>query len=198
MNVMKQNNYSISKACFTIYSEVFNNKECEEICERQIDKDIVYNDKESIVSNFKNSTDRFSYQTCILNDAEDLEKKLIAYVFDCNSKIYGYDIWGIEEDIKVLTFKEGDFLREHERTLWYSPEPNDRKLTCYVFLNNEESYNGGHFKASQNLDVKPLTHGYNKQGNILIYPSFVSLSIERIGYGFMQLLTFDIIGPKLR
>ena len=198
MNVMKQNNYSIPKPCFTIYSDVFNIEECDQICEKQIDKDIIKDPTDSINSNFLNSIDRYSYEKCVLENSEELEQKLISYIFDCNSKVYGYEIWGIEEDIKLLSFREGDFISLHERTLWYSTEPNDRKLTCYVFLTHPKSYKGGKFKTDPSSDIKPISNTYNTKGNLLVYPSFVSLSIDRLTHGFMQLLTFDIIGPKLR
>lgn len=198
MNVMKQNNYSIPKTCFTIYTDVLTDEECDSVCEQQIDKEIIADDQESINSNFLNGKGLFSYEKCVLDNSEDLEQKLIPYIFDCNSKIYGYEIWGIEEDIKLLTFKSNDFINKHERTLWYSSEPNDRKLSCYLFLSNTASYTGGKIKIDESMDVKSLSSGYNRKGNLLVFPSFVSLEIEPVTSGFMQLLTFDIIGPNLR
>jgi len=198
MNVMKQNNYSVNKPCFTIYANVFSDEECDLISEKQIDKDIVRDNKDSINSNFLNPNHRYSYDKCVLDDSEELEQRLISYIFDCNSKIYGYEIWGFEEDIKLLTFQKDDYIKEHERTLWYSNEPNDRKLTGYLFLSHQESYVGGRFKVDGVSDVKDISIGYNQKGNLLVYPSFVSLSIDNIKSGFMQVLTFDIIGSNLR
>jgi len=198
MNVMKQNNYSINKPCFTIYNDVFSYEECDNISEKQIDKDIIRDNNDSINSNFLNPNYRYSYDKCILEDSEELEKKLISFIFDCNSKVYGYDIWGFEEDIKLLTFQKDDYIKEHERILWYSEEPNDRKLTGYLFLSHPKSYNGGKFKTDEISGIADISTHYNRKGNLLIYPSFVSLSIDYIKSGFMQVLTFDIIGPNLR
>lgn len=198
MNVMQQNNYSITKPCFTVYTDVLTDEECDEICERQINNEVIREDIEFSYSNFLNKTEKFSYDVSVLEDSEDIEKKLISYVFDCNSKIYGYEIWGIEENPRILTFKENDFIDMHEKISWYSSEPNDKKLTGYLFLSNSRSYNGGKFKVDPALEIPNISNNYNTRGNLLIYPSFVTLSISKITSGFMQLLTFDIIGPKLR
>lgn len=199
MNVLNLNQCMINKPCFTIYEKIFNQEKCDEICELQINKKIVREDKHNpIRNNFKGLQDFYSYDKCILDGAEDLEEQIIPYIFDCNSKVYGYDIWGIEEDFHLLTFKEGDHIDYHERILWYSSEPNDRKLSAFLFLSNPSSYAGGNIVPDESLSLSPPGNGYNMRGNLLIFPSFVTLKLSKITRGYMQLLTFDIIGPKLR
>lgn len=199
MNVLKFNHCNVTKPCFTIYENVFTDEECDKICELQIDKPLISDDNQNpIIGNFKNLTDFYHYEKCLLGDTTDLEKTVMAYIFDCNSKVYGYEIWGMEEDISLLTFKNNSFIDYHERFLWFSNEPNDRKLSAYVFLTDPQYYIGGKIKVDESLPISSLNQRYSNRGNLLVFPSFITHEITPITSGVMQILTFDIIGPKLR
>lgn len=198
MNIMEINEAAKQKLCFTLYQNIFTKDESRSIAELQIKKDIVLDTSADIVPNSSLNTDLiYRYEECIIDDNPKLEEQLIAYIFDCNAKIYGYDIWGFEKDPSILTLKPGCYIGMHDKVSWYTSEPNDRKLSAMLFLNSHQDYKGGEVKADTMITTNP-SPGYNRQGNLLIFPSFVGTAIQPILEGVMQVLTFNIIGSKLR
>lgn len=198
MNIMEIHEAGKQKPCFTLYQNIFTEDETRAIAELQIKKDIILASGPDIVPDGSLNQDYiYRYEECIIDDNPSLEEQLIAYIFDCNAKIYGYDIWGFEKDPSILTFQPGCFINMHDKISWYSTEPNDRKLSAMLFLNSPQDYKGGEVKADTMITTHP-SPGYNSQGNLLIFPSFVSTAIQPILEGVMQILTFNIIGPKLR
>jgi hypothetical protein len=122
----------------------------------------------------------------------------MSYIFDANVKVFGYEIWGMEKDPEILTFKKDDFFGYHENMLWYSEEANDRKLTGYVYLSDHNKSEGGELLFDKNQDISSPLGNYNLRGNLVIFPSFLCYSFNKIKSGFLQVLAFDIIGPKLK
>lgn len=195
MNVMEidYNNLAEKKICY-IYERIFFSDECEEICDLQIDKDILKIDYNPVSDPFR---PRENYEQFVIENQNHLEEKLIKYIFDCNTRNYGYEIWGFETDPKLLTFHEGSEYGFHTRLNFYSDEPCDRKLTGYVFLSSPGNYEGGKVETDP-LSETTIPNHYNHIGNLLIYPSFVPIRISPVQRGALQVLTFDIVGPKLK
>ena len=50
----------------------------------------------------------------------------------------------------------------------------------------------------KNQDISSPLGNYNLRGNLVIFPSFLCYSFNKIKSGFLQVLAFDIIGPKLK
>lgn len=195
MNIMEYDYSSlIKKECFTIYPNIFYSDECSEICEMQIDNDII-NIEPNPVTNPR--IPKQNFETFTIENQPHLEEKIIKYIFDCNIRNYGYEIWGLETDITLLTFQQGCEYGYHSRLDFFSNEACDRKLTGYVFLSPRQKYEGGQFLVDPLYGIT-LPQYYNEQGNLLIYPSFVTIKINPISQGAMQVLTFDIVGPKLK
>lgn len=195
MNVMEIDYNSISsKKVWYIYEKIFFADECTEICDMQIDNDILKIDCNP-VSDIHRTKE--NYEQFVIENQSHLEEKLIQYIFDCNTRNYGYEIWGFETDPKLLTFREGSEYDFHSRLNFYSDESCDRKLTGFVFLSNPGNYEGGTIEADPLYTTVIPTH-YKNQGNLLIYPSFVPIKIHPVQKGALQVLTFDIVGPKLR
>ena len=224
MNVMMLDNYSIRKANIVIYNDCFSLEQCDEIQELQKGRDVILsNDDESFLLNYKHGKSLYSYEKVILDDTihvkqeEDnqpkdeieikvfestlpnsLEDHLMSYIFDANVKVFGYEIWGMEKDPEILTFKKDDFFGYHENMLWYSEEANDRKLTGYVYLSDHNKSEGGELLFDKSQDISSPLGNYNLRGNLVIFPSFLCYSFNKIKSGFLQVLAFDIIGPKLK
>lgn len=198
MNVMNLDVYNIEKQNYVVYENIFTYDQCNDILEKQKDRDIIVSEVDNpIRKNFKNHKELYSYEKCVIEDVE-LEENLIKYIFDCNSKVFGYEIWGIESDLEILTFKKGDFFEYHENILWYSSEPNSRKLTGYLFLTDMDQYQGGTVDFDSSIQIRQIPEQKCNKGNLLIIPSFLSINIGKVEDGYLQILKFDIIGPSLR
>jgi len=194
MNVMEiDHNLFADKKVWYIYENIFFADECAEICDLQLGNDIIKIDHNPVTNTHKSQE---NYELFIIENQDFLEEKLIKYIFDCNTRNYGFEIWGFETDPKLLTFREGNEYGFHTRLNFYSDEPCDRKLTGYVFLSSPGNYEGGKLVADTAFNTTIPNH-YNNQGNLLIYPSFVPIKINPVHKGALQLLTFDIVGPKL-
>ena len=200
MNVMKLDVYKDLKDNFITYKNALSIEECDEILELQKSINFTTNEDDNIInSNYKNCDNLYSYEKCIIEN-EELEQKLIKYAFDCNVKIYGYDIWGIESDFEFYTFQKNNFFDYHENILWYSNEPSSRKLTCILFLSFSEPQmcKGGELVFDKTIKVNQPYLNHQQKGTLLIFPSFLTVKINNVEEGIKQFLKFDIIGPRFK
>ena len=218
MNIMTLNNYGVRKPNLVLYEGCFDVKQCDELQELQKGRDIIKAENDEIVlSNYRHTKDLYSYDKCFLDETihekqegdnqpkdivsklpENLEEHLMQYVFDANVKQFGYEIWGMESDPIILTFKENDYYDFHEDILWYDNEPNDRKLKGYVFLSDNTICKGGDLVFDKHAELSSPLGAYNVRGNLILFPSFLSYAFTKVKQGFFQVLTFDIIGPNLK
>lgn len=191
------NNFENVKPIYKVYESVFTEAECDQILEKQIGSSITLTNQDNEIC--KNYIDKsynfFTYEiTELSEEIEFYETRLMNYVLDANARIFGYNIWGVEKPPFLLTFKPGYSYGKHEDLLRYSLEPNDRKFSVYAFINNDDPnipVAKIHFEQDDNVVE-------GKKGSVIIFPSFLTYSIESSKIALRQLLHCHIIGPKFR
>lgn len=132
----------------------------------------------------------------VIYEEKMLQDKLKMVFELANVAAYNYDIQEIEE-IKLLSYDKGGKYKWH--TDVGSKETSTRKLTAIVQLSNEKDYEGGVLEFGiTDEDGDNNLRATNKQGSIIVFPSFLSHRITPLVSGKRYSLLTWMLGDTFK
>jgi len=175
-----------------LFENVFSKKECEliinsegDFIESKIDKKSSYNELDK--------SQRSSKEKILLSNDRNLwiYERLEKYIIEANKQFFNFDITVIKE-LQVLKYEENDFFLFHHDI--GSQLPSTRKLSIVVFLSHASEYEGGQL----NFIPRPRINLNNKQGTMIIFPSYLMHEVTKITWGERYTLVAWVHGPRFR
>jgi PKHD-type hydroxylase len=169
---------------------VFSKKECEliinsegEFIESKIDKKYQFNEIDK--------SRRSSKEKYLPPNEKNLwiYERLEKHIIDTNKKIFNFDITLIKE-LQVLEYCENDFFNLHHDI--GSQQASTRKLSIIVFLSHPSEYEGGELKFIPSINIS------NKQGSMIIFPSYLMHEVTKVTWGKRYTLVAWVHGPRFR
>lgn len=173
-----------------IFENTFTKKECEliinsegDFLESKIYKSSSYNEIDK--------SRRSSKEKILLPNEKNLwiYERLEKYVVEANKNFFNFDITVIKE-LQVLKYEENDFFLLHYDI--GSNMTSTRKLSIVVLLSHPSEYEGG------NLYFIPKITFNNKQGTMIIFPSYIIHEVSKITWGERYTLVAWVHGPRFR
>lgn len=126
---------------------------------------------------------------------QEIKNKAYNYIAEANRQVFGYDIDYLPP-IQFGIYKTGSFYKTHYDVDWKSDSAYDRKLSISIQLSDPKiDYEGGKFLFD---DVEEPESFNNKQGTILVFPSFLNHSITPVTKGTRYSLVGWMEGPRWR
>jgi PKHD-type hydroxylase len=170
-------------------AELFNNAECDEI-------------KNTIVDDLWMKTKVVGDQKLHRGLRQKLRGETSGFPFDpirsitkeANSKIFDFNLLGIiDQDYpQIFRYETGDYYDWHVEL---NPLAPTRKLSFIINLTNPDSYTGGSIEF---LNTTVTNSIFNKEGTILIFPSFLPYRINQVKSGKLDLIVGHIHGSIFR
>ena len=116
-------------------------------------------------------------------------------VHDINKNFFGFNLFSASDfDFVNLATYKSDIKAEYD---WHTDavggEMYDIKLTTIMNL-SPESYRGGELEFFINGPLTPK--GFEKQGSIIIFPSFIPHKVNPVIEGERVTLTYFVTGPN--
>lgn len=132
---------------------------------------------------------------CDYGKVKDLMERPRHIIHDINKNFFGFNLFPASDfDLLNLASYKEDVKAEYD---WHTDnvggEMYDIKLTTIINLSSKE-YEGGELEFFINgpLQVK----GFDKQGSILIFPSWIPHKVNPITKGERISLTYFVTGPN--
>lgn len=109
----------------------------------------------------------------------DLFDLIFAYIKEANTKVWNYDLSGMES-VQIGMYADGGHYDWHTDSDNVTPDGYERKLSCSIQLSPSDSYTGGDliFKVPQDEYTAPRT-----QGSIVVFPSSLWHKVEPVTSG---------------
>jgi len=133
----------------------------------------------------------------ISNEYSDIKNFLWSYVKQANRNAFSFDITDISETLLIEHNQNNTSANNFYCDVdWESTKAYDNKLSIIVQLSDQSAYKGGvlsfeHVKS-------PTKFQFQKQGSILVFPSYLNYNISPITEGTRYSLISWFEGPRWR
>jgi PKHD-type hydroxylase len=187
--------------------QLWENRFCQSTCKQIISLASLLPEHEAIVGNtdVDSKTDTQVRRSKIrwldgrMPDFKDLYLDMVDMFMEANRRAFGVELWHLHE-MQFTKYDAADqgFYNWHNDVLWDSPNCAHRKLSMVIQLSDPSEYEDG------NLEIHPLHSGspdptiLRKQGNVIIFPSFLMHRVTPVTKGTRYSLVAWIEGPKWR
>lgn len=126
----------------------------------------------------------------------ELQQILLRYVNIANATTFNIDA---QQEMNEMQFGEydasyGGKYDWHHDVDWENEKNYDRKLSIVVQLSNPDDYEGGNFEFSEVQSPHDLL--WEKQGSILIFPSYLVHRVTPVTKGIRYSLVSWVRGPR--
>lgn len=134
-------------------------------------------------------------------DPNDKNSKFITnllwdYAEAANREAFGVDIRRIYDIQYTIYDSEDDGHYDwHYDTFWGNQTTWDRKLSITIQLSDSADYEGGDFLLDPQYEA-PNAETLRKKGTILVFPSPIKHSVQKVTKGVRKSLVAWIEGPK--
>lgn len=130
---------------------------------------------------------------------KELHETLVDMFHISNRNAYGVDLSDVfEMQFTEYRSEEKGFYSWHIDTQFESVMASHRKLSMVVQLSDPDDYEGGEFEFNSLMLGAPPQEKLKKQGNVLIFPSFVLHRVTPVTKGTRYSLVTWMEGPKWR
>lgn len=132
-------------------------------------------------------------------DFRNLYLDLVDMFYMANKNAFGVDIWHLHE-MQFTEYKAEDqgFYTWHNDVLWESNNCSHRKLSMVIQLSDPKNYEGGELEIQPLHLDPPNPEILKKQGNVIVFPSFLMHRVTPVTKGTRYSLVAWIEGPKWR
>lgn len=110
----------------------------------------------------------------------EFSKLLEPYITVANRECFGFNLNGFCE-FQIAEYSRGDFYIEH-LDIGLNDTESQRKLSVTLQLTDPNTYQGGDFSFASSINT-PSIDSIRKQGSILVFPSFLPHSINKVREG---------------
>ena len=118
------------------------------------------------------------------------------YAQQANREVFNVDIREIYDiQYTIYEAKDEGHYNWHFDTFWANPTSWDRKLSVTIQLSDSEEYEGGDFLLDPQYEP-PSAASLRKKGTILVFPSPIRHSVQKVTKGTRKSLVAWIEGPK--
>lgn len=190
MNIMQYSFTPIPNnnwALWAFYEKAFTPEEC------KIIRELFTNPNEATIANNVLNSDVRSSKVCWIHNNDEVAwiyEKLAAYIFDCNSNRYQFELTGFGEPLQLGKYEIGGHYKWHQDV---GPNYTTRKLSLVLQLTDPSEYDGGELEFS-GFDGK-VNNGI---GDLILFPSYNSHRVRPVTRGERMSLVAWLSGPPYR
>lgn len=124
-----------------------------------------------------------------------LYEKLSKYINQANSEVWGFDLFGMAEEIQYTEYYQNGGHYDYHMDMGNGYPLNQRKISVTVQLSNSNEYTGGDFEILIGSNPATLPRG---KGVVLIFPSFFLHRVTPVTKGIRKSLVLWVGGGSYR
>lgn len=122
-------------------------------------------------------------------------EKLSSYINQANSEVWGFDLFGMAEDIQYTEYYQNGGHYDYHLDVGNGYPLNQRKISVTVQLSDSDEYSGGDFEILIGSSPSTLPRG---KGVVLLFPSFFLHRVTPVTSGVRKSLVLWVGGGSYR
>jgi len=113
----------------------------------------------------------------------DIVQKIVDTVFEANTRLWNFDLEGLNENVQYLSYSKGQHYKLHSDLIWdnINSDKLSRKCTFILQLSDPNSYKGGEVALGFN-DIDSLIIPKDI-GSLTIFPSILVHKVKKVTEG---------------